>query len=86
MPTLPAHSPAGRDTRGHPTPDLDLRSQVSVDRDGTAEGHLLDGAVSFMSARTHATPAFGNPAHWAAAGAVAAPGVAGAAIWPCVCR
>ncbi|MFJ1595351.1 ATP-grasp peptide maturase system methyltransferase [Streptomyces sp. NPDC088261] len=34
--------------------------------DGIAEGRLLSGTVSFMSARTHTAPAFGNPAHWAA--------------------
>jgi hypothetical protein len=37
-----------------------------VNGDGSAEGQLLDGTVSFMSARTHAAPAFGNPNHWAA--------------------
>lgn len=42
------------------------RVLLTVNGDGTAEGHLLDGTVSFMSARTHAAPAFGNPAHWAA--------------------
>ncbi|MFB7091534.1 ATP-grasp peptide maturase system methyltransferase [Streptomyces sp. NPDC056296] len=42
------------------------RVLLTVNGDGTAEGHLLDGTVSFMSARTHAAPTFGNPAHWAA--------------------
>ena len=37
-----------------------------MNADGTAEGQLLPGTVSFVSARTHAAPAFGNPAHWAA--------------------
>ncbi|MFD4994828.1 ATP-grasp peptide maturase system methyltransferase [Streptomyces buecherae] len=42
------------------------RVLLTVDGSGTAEGQLLGGTVSFMSARTHAAPAYGNPAHWAA--------------------
>jgi len=42
------------------------RVLLTVNSDGTAEGRLLPGTVSFMSARTHAAPAFGNPTHWAA--------------------
>ncbi|GAA2353148.1 ATP-grasp peptide maturase system methyltransferase [Streptomyces cuspidosporus] len=42
------------------------RVLLTVGDDHTAEGQLLSGTVSFMSARTHAAPAFGNPAHWAA--------------------
>ncbi|MFH8282644.1 ATP-grasp peptide maturase system methyltransferase [Streptomyces antibioticus] len=42
------------------------RVLLTVGENGTAVGRLLPGTVSFMSARTHAAPAFGNPAHWAA--------------------
>lgn len=33
-------------------------------REGTAEGSLLPGTVSFMAARTQNPPGVGNPAHW----------------------
>ncbi|WP_172387063.1 ATP-grasp peptide maturase system methyltransferase [Streptomyces sp. MNP-20] len=42
------------------------RVLLTVDQDGTAQGPLLPGTISFMPARTHAAPAFGSPAHWAA--------------------
>ncbi|MCA1222355.1 ATP-grasp peptide maturase system methyltransferase [Streptomyces sp. 8L] len=42
------------------------RVLLTVNGDGTAEGSLLPGTVSFMAARAHAAPAFGNPTRWAA--------------------
>jgi methyltransferase of ATP-grasp peptide maturase system len=42
------------------------RVLLTTDDDGTAEGRLLPGTISFMPARTHAAPAFGNPEHWTA--------------------
>ncbi|MFF9237297.1 ATP-grasp peptide maturase system methyltransferase [Streptomyces sp. NPDC014801] len=42
------------------------RVLLTVAGDGSAEGPLLPGTISFMSARAHAAPAFGNPSDWAA--------------------
>ncbi|MEU3838939.1 ATP-grasp peptide maturase system methyltransferase [Streptomyces sp. NPDC028635] len=42
------------------------RALLTVAVDGSAEGPLLPGTISFMSVRSHAAPAFGNPGDWAA--------------------
>lgn len=42
------------------------RVLLTVAGDGTAEGPLLPGTISFMPARTCAAPAYGNPGDWAA--------------------
>lgn len=42
------------------------RVLLTVAQDGTATGSLLPGSISFMPARTHAAPFFGNPADWSA--------------------
>ncbi|MEU9597639.1 ATP-grasp peptide maturase system methyltransferase [Streptomyces sp. NPDC048109] len=42
------------------------RVLLTVAGDGSAEGPLLPGTISFMPARTHAAPAYGNPADWTA--------------------
>lgn len=42
------------------------RVLLTVQDDGTAEGPLLPGTISFMTARVQERPEPGNPAHWAA--------------------
>jgi NACHT domain len=42
------------------------RVLLTVHADGTAEGPLLPGTISFMAARTQNRPEPGNPSHWAA--------------------
>ncbi|MFF9491757.1 ATP-grasp peptide maturase system methyltransferase [Streptomyces flaveolus] len=46
--------------------DGSARVLLTVKENGTAEGPLLPGTISFMPARTHTAPAFGNPSDWAA--------------------
>ncbi|MFG2016296.1 ATP-grasp peptide maturase system methyltransferase [Actinomadura geliboluensis] len=41
------------------------RVLLTVQDDGTAEGPLLPGTISFMAARVQERPEPGNPAHWA---------------------
>lgn len=40
------------------------RVLITVGADGTAEGPLLPGTISFMLARTDTPPMFGPPSHW----------------------
>ena len=42
------------------------RALLTTTGQGRAEGPLLPGTISFMLARVHAPPRFGNPNHWAA--------------------
>lgn len=41
------------------------RAHLTVNEDGSAEGPLLPGTISFMAARAQEAPPFGNPQHWA---------------------